>query len=202
MYQPSTILICLLISQLLFTQKKENEEPLITFTLEVNGEKHNIKDGQSLLINGNKIKVKSSNVKTFDFGSLTFDYPRHFAFEFTKEDEFKNWTLDGNSFVITYFKYELDVSLEAFVSEMVQLFKEENCEVVDKEIKFGDSTYFGKRILISLFGEKLTYDIYEIETDDLQTHLIGFQDSKNDDGSDSKEGINTIRLIDESIKIK
>ena len=197
-----SLLTFLLITHSSHAQKKDYQEPALKFEVEINGEKHQVNDGESLIVNGNTIKVKSSNNKTFDFGIVSFDYPKHFAFEFFQENEMKNWTLDGNSFVINYFEYETNIQLDTFISELVKLFKKENCEVIDKKITLGDLSLNGKRIIVRLFGEKITYDMYEIETEDYKTHFIGFQDSKNENGLDSKEGIETTKLIDETIKIK
>jgi hypothetical protein len=85
---------------------------------------------------------------------------------------------------------------------MVTLFDKENCKVVNKDISLGDLNLKGKRINVDLIGIKLTYDMYKLETDDFKSHFIAFQDSKNEDGSDSIEGLETIKLINETIEVK
>ena len=196
------IFVCLLISQATFAQNKNSKEPLLKLDIEINGEKHQVNDGDSIVVNGNIIKVKASNIKSFNFGKLAFDYPKHFAYEFEEDFTVKNWTLDGNDFVIMYFEYRINFKLDTFIDQMIGMFKKENCKVEEKTITLGDETLTGKRILVDLLGSKLTYDIYTIETDDSKSHLIAFQDSKNDDGSDSPEKIETLNLIKETFKVK
>jgi hypothetical protein len=197
-----TIVICLLISPITFAQNKNSQAPLLKLNVEINGENYQVYDGDSLAINGNVIKIKSLDTMTFDYGILTFDYPKHFAFEFEQDYTLKNWTLDGNNFVIMYFEYDANVELDMFIDEMVALFNKENCNVVEKNIRLGNLTLNGKRINVDLVGVKLTYDMYKLETDDFKSHFIAFQDSKNDDGSDSIEGIETVKLINETIEVK
>lgn len=195
-----TIIFFLLMSQLVLAQENDNQAPILKLDVEVNGEKYQINDGESIVVNGNTIKVKSSDLLTFDFSALTFDYPKHFAFEYEQDFGYKNWTLDGNNFVIMYFEYAVDIELDLFIDEMEGQFGKENCKVIKKTIQLGDLTLKGKRINVDLVGVKLTYDMYKLETNDSKTHFIAFQDSKNDDGSDSIEGIETIKLIDQTIK--
>ncbi|NQY11886.1 MAG: hypothetical protein HRT71_20515 [Flavobacteriales bacterium] len=45
-------------------------------------------------------------------------------------------------------------------------------------------------------------DFLEIAGPDFQTRFISFQDSKNDDGSDSEESLKTLKMIDETIKFQ
>lgn len=195
-------LISILITQTTFGQKKDNKEPSLKFDVEINGEKYQFYDGQSINIEGNEITIKSSENKTFDFGILSFDYPKHFAFEFESEIGMKNWFLDGNNLVISYYQFEENVTLDSFINELVSYFKKENCEIVHSEIMLGKNIWNGKRIIVNLLGQKLTYDLYKLDSKDSKTHFLGFQDSKNEDGSDSIEKIETLRLISNTIKIK
>lgn len=197
-----TFTMFLFMSQLLIAQKNDNEQPIMKLNIEVNGEKYQINDGGSVVVDGNTIKVQSSDFLTFDFAAVTFDYPKHFAFEYEQDVAYKNWTLDGNNFVILYFEYAIDVKLDFFIDEIVGQFGKENCKVSDKKIQLGDLSLSGKEIVVNIMGVNLTYDMYEIESNDSKTHFISFQDTKNDDGSDSIEGIETLKLINETIKAK
>ena len=197
-----TLVTCLIIGQTMLAQNGDNKEPALKFKVEINGEKYQVADGEEITVNGNTIKINSSDVKTFDFENLTFDYPKNFAFEFDEDIDVKSWMLDGNNFVVSYFLFDGDITIEAFADDMVRILKRENCRVVDREIKLQGKVYQGKRINVSVFGEKLTYDIYKLDSDDYRSHIISFQDSKNADGSDSKESIETIKLIRDTIKIK
>jgi hypothetical protein len=161
-----------------------------------------INEGDTLRFDNKLMTIKTSNYMTFNFGVLSFDYPRHFAFEFEQDFAYKNYTLDGNNFVIMYFEIGTKVTLEPFILEMVKKFGRKNCIVTDKQIKLGDIDFIGKRIDINLIGEKLTYGMYLVPCNDYKTHFIAFQDSKNEDGSDSLEGLETIDIINKTIKLK
>ncbi|MGB1307957.1 MAG: hypothetical protein ACPG6B_03535 [Oceanihabitans sp.] len=197
-----TSFIFALISSFLQAQEPNTKAPVLKLDLEINGEKYEILDGESIVVNGNTIKVNSSNFLSFDYSALKFDYPKHFAFEYDEDFGYKNWTLDGNDFVIMYFEYTEKIALDLFINQMVNQFGKENCNVVDKKIQLGNQTLIGKRINVDIVGVKLTYDMYKIEASDNNTHFISFQDSKNDDGSDSQEGINTLELINKTFKVK
>ena len=136
---------------------------------------------------------------TFDYGVLKFDYPKSFSFQSEQDTAFKSWTLNGNDLVITYYEFDATVAIDEFITERVKKFGKKNCSISDKQIKLGDIELAGKRINITLIGQKLTYDMYLIKTNDNKTHLISFQDSKKDDGSDSDEAIRTILLINKTI---
>ena len=201
----SKILIFLLLLSLINLTVKgqnENSEPLMNLDIYVNGEKFQIKDGDTLNISNTQIIVKSSDFMTFDFGVLSFEYPKYFAYSFEEDFTYKNWTLDGNDLVIMYFEIGAEAELDMFIKEMVKQFGKKNCDVIDHSAQIGDLDLKGKRIIVELLGQKLTYDMYKLESNDFNSHFIAFQDSKNEDGSDSKESIETMNIINTTIKYK
>jgi hypothetical protein len=188
--------------QLFAQNMTDPNRPLIKLDVFIDGRKYQINDGDTLKADSKTIIIKTSDYLTFNFEALSFEYPKHFSYEFEKDESYKNWTLDGNAFVITYFVFDMPVELDDFVSEMTDKFGKKNCSVMDKNSKLGTIQLSGKRINVNLIGTKLTYDMYRLITSDGKTHLLAFQDSKNDDGSDSAEGIQTIKIINETIKQK
>lgn len=44
--------------------------------------------------------------------------------------------------------------------------------------------------------------MYKLKSDDFKSHFIAFQNSKNEDGSDSKESIETLNIINKTIQYK
>ncbi|WP_299684396.1 hypothetical protein [uncultured Dokdonia sp.] len=197
-----TFSMLLFMSQLFIAQNNDSEQPKMKLNIEVNGEKYQVTDGGSIVVDGNTIKVASSDFLTFDFAAVTFDYPKHFAFEYETDLAYKNWTLDGNNFVILYFQYDIEIELDFFIDEIVGQFGKENCKVNKKKRQLGDITLEGKEIIVDIMGVSLTYEMFEIETEDSKTHFIAFQDTKNDDGSSSTESIETLKVIDQTIKAK
>lgn len=180
--------------------QNENAAPLTKIDVTVNGKMYQIEDGDTLIIAGTQIIAKTSDLKTFEFGVVSFDYPKEFAFSFKQDFAYKNWTLDGDDFGIMYFEIGAAAEVDMLVKEMVKKFGKKNCTVRDKEVKLGELTLKGARINIELIGERLTFDIYKLQSNDFKSHFIAFQDSKNDDGSDSKQGVETMAIINRTIK--
>jgi len=176
--------------------------PSLKIDIEINGEKYHVNDGDTLTVNNNKIIARISNSVTFDYGILKFDYPKHFAFSSETDFGYQNWTLDGNNFVVSYFKLSSEVELDMLIKEIVIKFGKKNCTVNKKTSKIGNTSLEGKRINVELLGQKLTYDMYKVKSNDGSSHFISFQDSKNDDGSDSLESIETLSLINSTFFIK
>ncbi len=196
------IICCISATQFVHAQEHTVLQPQLKLDIEVNGEKHQIIDGETITVNGNTIKVSSSDNMTFNYGALKFDYPKNFSFEYESDTGYQNWSLDGNNLVIMYFKFDAEVGLDDFINQMISQFGEENSKVTDKEIQLGDIALNGKRIDIHIVGANLTYDMYLLDAGDDATHFLSLQDTKNDDGSDSKEYIDTLEIMDKTIKIK
>ncbi|WP_298899629.1 hypothetical protein [uncultured Psychroserpens sp.] len=194
-------IICILAFSLCITAQ-DSKAPSIKIDIEVNGEKYQVKDGGTIKVDGKTITAKTSDYLTFNFGALVFDYPKHYAYEFEKDIGYRNWTLDGNDFIFMYFEYEDDISLNLFIQAMVERFGRESCKVTDKSTTLGKLKLVGQRIDINLIGTKLSYDIYELNTNDGKTHFISFQDSKNEDGTDSQESKDMFKIMDKTIKSK
>lgn len=199
-----TILIIvglLIFNPSIYAQKEMDKAPPLKLEIEVNGENHQIIDGESIVVNGNTIKVTTLNTLTFDYGGITFDYQKHFAFEHDSEESYDSWVLDGNDFVISYFRFEEDVTLEDFLDQMISQFGKKNTEVIDKNMQLGKVKLSGKRMKINLVGALLTYDLFLLDINDAGTYILSFQDSKNEDGTDSNENIATLKLINKTFKI-
>jgi hypothetical protein len=101
-----------------------------------------------------------------------------------------------------YFEIGGEATLDMFIKEMVNKFGKKNCNVNDIEIKLGALDLKGRRINVNMFGEKLTCDMYKLDSNDYKSHFIAFQDSKKEDGSDSDESAKTYELINQTIKQK
>lgn len=197
-----TILMLLNLINLSVNAQNGNREPLMNLDIFINGEKFQIKDGDTLNVSNNQIIVKSSDFMTFDFGVLSFDYPKYFAFSFEQDFAYKNWSLDGKDFIIMYFEIDAEAELDMIIKEMVKKFGKKNCVVSDIQSKIGELNLKGQRINIELLGQKLTYDIYKLESNDFKSHFIAFQDSKKDDGTVSDESIEVMNVINKTIRQK
>jgi hypothetical protein len=66
----------------------------------------------------------------------------------------------------------------------------------------GNIDLSGKRLNVTLVGVKLTYDIFSLNTTDGKTHYLAFQDTKGDDGSESQEALETLDVLNKTIRLR
>ena len=180
----------------------DQNRPLMKIEVLIDGKPFTIHDGDTLKYDSKSIVVRTSPYLTFDFEALFFDFPKHFSSEFEHDDGYKTWTLDGNNFVIMYFVFDMPIDADVFIKEMVDKFGKKNCSLSDRRTRLGNIDLAGKRINITLAGVKLTYDIFVLKTNDGKTHYLAFQDTKGDDGSESQEGLETLDVLNKTIKLK
>ncbi len=183
-------------------QKDDTKEPKTTLIVTVNGREYKVSEDEEINKDGNSISVSISKSKTFNNKSVSFDYPTSFGFEYESSYGYKNWTFDGNNFIIMYFELSGENTLNDFVDEISGRFGKSNCEIEKKSLKLGSRTLKGKRINVDLMGEKLTLDLLEIKMKDGKTRIIAFQDSLNDYGKATEEGKEAINLIYNTITYK
>lgn len=177
------------------------KRPAMKLEVIIDGKQFSIDDGDTIRHDSKSIIVRTSKYMTFDNEALTFDFPKHFSCDFEQAEAYKNWTLDGNDFVIMYFVLDVQVGMEVFVKEMVDKFGKKNCILSDRRTRIGNVDLTGKRININLVGVKLTYDIFDLKTNDGRTHYLAFQDTKEDDGSESQEGLETLDVLNKTLKL-
>lgn len=183
-------------------QKDATKEPKTTLIVTVNGKEYKVSEDEEINKDGNSISVSISKAKTFRNKSISFDYPTGFGFEYESSYGYKNWTFDGNNFIIMYFELSGENTLDNFVDEISGRFGKSNCKIETKSLKLGSRTLKGKRINVDLMGEKLTLDLLEIKMKDGKTRIIAFQDSLNDYGKPTEEGKEAINLIYNTITYK
>ena len=183
-------------------QTDPSKEPKTTLIVNLNGKEHRVVEGEKINKDGNTITVNIAKNRTFKTQSISFDYPTSFAFEYETVPGYKNWTFDGNNFVIMYFELSEDNTLNSFVDEITGRFGKANCKIERKSLKLGSKTLKGKRINVNLMGEKLTLDLLEINLNDGKRHIIAFQDSLNEYGTPTDEGEETLKTINKTISYK
>lgn len=199
-----TYFFILLILSLSFQTIGQQESPKSQIVLDINGEEYYFSDGQNIQLEGTfnnpKITVRVADTRTLKTESLQFDYPSHFAYQYEEDYGYRNWTLDGKEFVIMYFEFDDEMPFDFFIEEMVKQFGKQNCKLEAKTMQLGDQVLHGKRINITLIGQRLTLDFMEIKLNDYKTHFIAFQDTIQEDGSATKEGKDTVEMIDGTIR--
>ena len=180
----------------------DQTRPGLKLNVLIDGKQFSINDGDTIRHDSKTIVVRSSKYMTFDYEALSFDFPKHFSYTLDQAEGYKTWTLDGAEFIIMYFVLDVEVGMDILVKEMIEKFGKKNCTLSDRRTRLGDIDLPGKRINISLVGVKLTYDIFTLNTNDGKTHFLAFQDTKGDDGSESQEGLETLDVLNKTIKLK
>ena len=183
---------------------KNNKDSKQNIILKINGKEYTLKEGDEIKLENTfinpTISVKLSDQQQFETDLVSFSYPKSYSIVSNQVIGGKTITINGDNFVIMYFEFVVKVQLDDIVKQVVTKFGENNCILEDYQQNLGDKKLSGKRVRISLAGQKLTMDFLESKLDDLKTRIIVFQDSKKDDGSSSDEREATLKLIDSTIK--
>jgi hypothetical protein len=200
-----TITFTLLLSHLNFLHA-QSEEPKTKLILNINGVEYKLDEGEALeleeSIENPVLSISLAENKTLDVGAFVFDYPKHFNYEYEESYALKNWTLDGNDFAVMYFEMTFPTLLTDFVNEMVNQFGKKNCEITNSEMKLGKQIIEGKRIDVSLIGQKLSINFLEIKSADKLSRFIAFQDTLDEYGAATEEGKIAIEVINNSIQYR
>jgi hypothetical protein len=197
------LILALVVIPSSFAQSSVDQaRPVLKLNVVIDGKQFSINDGDTLRYDSKSIVVTSSKYMTFDNEALSFDFPKHFSCDFEQDNAYKNWTLDGDDFVIMYFVIDVQVSTDVFVKEMIDKFGKKNCSISDRRTRLGNIDLSGKRLNVTLVGVKLTYDIFSLNTTDGKTHYLAFQDTKGDDGSESQEALETLDVLNKTIRLR
>ncbi len=189
--------------QATFSQEKTNAllEPKNLFKVTTDTNEFNYSEGDELILNppSSKVKIELLKYKKFDSGTVSFHYPSNFAFESDKDYGYTNWSFDGNNVVVLYFEIDNDTKMQEYIDMMIDQFGKKNCKTEKKQMQLGGKMLSGTRINISLIGQLLSLEFFEIPLSDFKTRFIAFQDSKDEEGNNSKELADTIKMVDSTI---
>ncbi|CAN5872214.1 hypothetical protein BH11BAC4_BH11BAC4_04660 [soil metagenome] len=184
---------------------KGSAEPKSTFEVKISGKTIQLSEDEVLAMDTTLvnpvISIKLSEYKKFDNGSMSFQYPRNLSFEFEQDFGYKNWTFSGNSLVVLVFELDAKTTVTTLVDEMVKKFGKKNCSIEDFEKELGHKKWTGKRLNVSLAGQKLRLDCFEIKLDDFKSRFIYFQDSL-EAGANSAEYLRGFNIIDSTIHFR
>ncbi|MEM6684880.1 MAG: hypothetical protein AAF617_03705 [Bacteroidota bacterium] len=182
-------------------QTDPTKAPKTNLVVTINGKEYKMSEGQQVLRDGNLISVKFADYKIFDNGSIRFEYPRHFSFEYESDIGYKNWSFNGNNFVIMYFEIASG-TLNEFVKEISGQFGKGNYTIKRTTKALGNRVLGGRRIDVKLVGEKLVLELFEIEMQDGKTRILAFQDAPDEYGNPTQEGKKAVRSIQNTISYK
>lgn len=176
-------LVCLIISVQGKSQTENSsnsKEPKATFDVTVNGKKYSATEGEEIKIDSlikPVISIQLANYKKFQNSAISFDYPKNLSFDYNEDYAYKNWTLTGNSVVILIFELDTKTSLSTLTEAMIKKFGKKNCTLEDIEQVVGKKKLTGQRLHVTLAGQKLNLDCFEIPSADFKSRFIYFQDS-------------------------
>jgi hypothetical protein len=193
-------LVPLFLPMALLAQNDPTVEPPTMLEVTVGGSARKVADGERFDVNGTAVVARLSDTRTLHTGTFSFDYPRHFAFEYDGATEgMKHWTLDGNNVVLMVFEVDGQGEVKDFEEGMIEQFGSRNCKPSNTSLKLGGRSYSGRRLDIEMAGAKLSLDMVKLDGTGDRSRFLFVQDTKNDDGTPSAERTETLKVIDRSI---
>lgn len=189
-------------------QTINSAEPGRTIELRLDGRVYTLREGEPLQLDGTfdnpRVTAQIADTRIFTLGSLSFEYPQQFLYEYEEDDGMHTWTLEGNAISIMLFHYPGEAATESTLDEFVTGMSSEFSTapvVATIEKKFGDRTLRGRRLGIETNGVRVHYEIFSLDTDNGMT-LLAFNDVLGDDGRPSEESNQTQALLARTITYK
>ena len=186
----------------------ESKEPPLTYSVKFGNKSITVRERKTVRIKGRfqnpAITVAPQSYRVFPYQGISFKYPRSFAWEADLSDsDARNWTLSGNDFKIMYFVFNEPLTTADFANNMVNEIGKENCRVTDTnaQIILGKQTLVGTSLQLTLAGHTMVMDAYEIPSDDTGTRMLVLQDSLDNAGKRSSEGIEAIKVVKASFSV-
>ena len=200
------LVIFTLLSYAGYSQEKKTETPPAIFMLNVNGKEYNVTEGHELKLEGNfnspTVSIKMADYRKFDNGVVSFNYKSSATYQYDESPGNKTWMINGNDDVVFVFELDGRVKVDAIMEQVITQFGKKNCKMETASKKIGDKTITGKRLNITLVGQKIVQEYYELGLNDGGTHILAFQNTNKDDGTPSKDGIEEADLVCSSIKFQ
>jgi hypothetical protein len=182
----------------------ESQEPPLKYTLEINGQGHELLLDKPVKLQGDysnpKVVLRASSIRHFTYGDITFQYPASFAWEAEIEGHNeRTWTLSGNDFTIMYFILPDVLSVEAYSQAMAKQLGEGSTRISDTARELGGQRHKGKLIFVKLAGTTLNIEVYSLPAK-TGSRLLVLQDSPPDNRAISKEGEEALAMLSSSFK--
>jgi hypothetical protein len=176
----------------------EEREPALKYSLEINGQRHEILLDTPTELKGAfenpKVTLTASPTREFSFGAVKFEYPANFTWEANlKTPDLKFWIMSGNDFKIMYFIHDEGYTLETHVESMIEQFGKTNTVVTESQRKLGGRIYKGRNLRLTIANTKINQEVYVFAAKGM-TRLIILQDSA-EEANGSDEGRKTMELL-------
>ena len=187
---------------------RNEEEPRQMASLKINGAMHSVVVGQEseLTINNQPYQVvlELDPIRNFSKKGISFDYSseKNFAYQ-SLSSIADHWELSGSNSAIMVQNYPGKTSrndiYKAFLDEYA-LMKAE-LDTKDITLHSNGNAFEGKRLRIDMGNAHLMQDVFVFENKNSTLVLI-LQDNVNEDGSNTKEYIDTTDLIRDTLRIE
>ena len=166
MIRTYTIVLILCIGSTCFAAD-ESQEPPLKYTLEINGQGHELVLDKPVKLQGEysnpKVVLRASSIRHYTYGDITFQYPASFAWEAEIEGHNeKTWILSGNDFKIMYFILPDVLSVEAYSQAMAKQYGKGSTRISDTERELGGQRHNGKLLFVKLAGTTLSLEVYSL----------------------------------------
>ena len=180
----------------------DRQEPPLKYTLEIDGQQHEIVLDKPIKVQGNysdpKFVLSASPIRNFTHGDIAFQYPASFSWEAEIEaSNEKTWTLSGNDFKIMYFIQPYELSVENYDQAMAKQFGKGTTRISDTERTLGGHKHKGKLLFVKLAGTELSLEVYALPAKS-GSRLLVLQDSPPDNRAISEEGEMALGMLSKS----
>jgi hypothetical protein len=163
-------------SLLVVASASEKDEPLLGYTLQIDGKEVLLEPGKELKIEGKfenpKVKLLPNQTRLFSAAGVVFKYPAYFTFEADfSTDGIKIWTLSGKDFMVMLHQISANVSAKEIAEGMkTQYGKSSKTSPISRKIN--GQNLKGVRVTANLAGAGLVQDVLALPTENGSRLLI------------------------------
>lgn len=175
------------------------------FVLTINDKEYSVTEGEALKLDGNfsspTVSIKAAPYAKFDNGKVSFKYKNNSTYDYSESEGNRTWTFDGSDCVVFLFELDALVKVDAITDNVISQFGKKNCKTEPVTKKIGDKVLKGVRINVTLAGQKLVQEYYDLGLNDTRTNILAFQNLKKEDGSIAEEGLAAADMVATSFKV-
>lgn len=180
------------------------EEPPMRFTLQIEGKSVPVELDRPFQIDLDnrqiQAQLRAEPTRRFQAGGVSFEYPRHFAFEADRDDpNLTLWTLDGNDGVIMLMRFKVPVEPDQLLEEFVGQYGKGNVQQGPVRVSLRGQEFEGTRLKITLAGARLHQDVFLLPATGGGLAMI-VQDSPDESGNSTDEVREVIRLLEKTFQ--
>lgn len=185
----------------------DKQEPPAEYVLEVNGKSLPVSTGKSFEVDVDagkaRMKLSIKPYRTFNKVGVQFQYPVGYSFEADNTDpNVTIWSMSGNSSLLMLQKFAKVSSifmLNQLASGLAAEYERKNVKISPTSILLGGRKTPGKRLFITVAGQKLVQEVFAFSTS-TSTFALIVQDSPTESGKETPEVKRLKQLLATSFK--